>query len=71
MKYVVYAACSVKDALKIPHITNIKLQLTVGIFFTHIILLFLIPAKYTYFFDISIQESLEHRVSEGTCSPGN
>lgn len=67
----IHTASRVQNAVVIPHIANVELELGVRIALAHVILFFLIPAEDTDFFDVSIQEAVENGVAEGAGAAGD
>ena len=71
MENEVHTPGSVQNAVVIPHIANVELELGIGVALAHVILFFLIPAEDTDFFDIGIQEAVENSVAEGAGAAGD
>ncbi|MNL09225.1 hypothetical protein D3C87_1299770 [compost metagenome] len=61
---VIHTAHCRAHASRISHIADIELELGMVVALAHVILLFLITAKYSNLRQISIQKTFEHRISK-------
>ncbi|MNP64351.1 hypothetical protein D3C76_1598390 [compost metagenome] len=71
MKNIIYSTSSVEHTLEISDVANIKLQLGVCVFFTHVILLFLVSAEHADFFDIGIEKPFQHSITKRPGATGD
>ena len=71
MEDIIHAVHRVLDALNVANVTDVVFDLVVVVLVTHIVLLFLVTAEYSDLFDVGVQKSLEHRITEATRTSGD
>lgn len=65
MEDVIHATAGIEDALVVAHITDVEFEFGMRVFFSHIILFFLVTAENADFGDVGLQKAAEDCVAEG------